>query len=332
MTSTREPYSGRADTFSPMKPITSFLVASAILSTVTLSAADAPSAAFEQDRQAILGMSGDFAVSFFFHETLPLQAGYKTIGKPYKEDAFETVNVVEDHGNTIILQHVLEVDRIVVKHWSQVWTYEDSDILEFQGHNTWVNQELGEAETKGTWTQRVTGTTDEPRYESVGKWVHHPDSSVWTSATTFRPLPRREYSTRSDYDLLSVTNRQTVTANGWYHEQDNEKWAKRDGKQFPLCREFGLNSYIRVNEGEFTGAHKYWDKTAPFWKQVRTVWDASAAAKPQIVLQDTVGGRSLQESMEAMAKRVTKGEAVPDTEIRELIGSFITGAADQTKP
>ncbi len=331
MTSTREPVSVRAGIFSPMKPITTLLVAGAIFSTITLHAADVPSEAFEKDRKAILRMTGDFAVTFFFDETMPLQAGYQPIGKPYEEEAFETVKVAEDHGTTIILQHVLEVDRVVVKHWSQIWTYEDRETLTFQGDSTWEKQQLSETEIKGAWTQRVTGTTDEPRYESAGKWVHHPDASVWTSGVTLRPLPRREYSTRSDYDLLSVSNRQTVTDQGWYHEQDNEKWVKRDGKQFPLCREAGLNRYMRVSEGEFAGANKYWDKTASFWKQVRTAWDESAASRSTVVLQDKTDGRSFHDSMEAMAKRVTKGEVVTDTEIRKLIGSYVGVAPDQTK-
>jgi hypothetical protein len=332
MTNIREPFHCRVNTLFPMNPITSSLIAGAIFSTVTLHAADAPSAAFEQDRKAILGMTGDFEVNFFFHETVPLHTGYQTIGKPYKEEAFETVSVAEDKGTTIILQHVLQVDRIVVKHWSQIWTYQDRDILNFQGHNTWEKQKLAETATRGTWTQRVTGTTDEPRYESSGIWVHHPGASVWTSGETCRPLPRREYSSRNDYDILRVTNRQTITANGWYHEQDNEKWVKRDGKQFPLCREVGLNSYLRVPEGEFAMAKSYWDKTASFWKQVRSVWEEVGTENPEIILQAKVDDRSLHKSMEILAKRVTKGETIPDAEIRDLIASFLVVAPDQTKP
>ena len=161
--------------------------------------------------------------------------------------------------------------------------------------------------------------------------MHHPDASVWTSGVTLRPLPRREYSTRTDYDLLSVTNRQTVTATGWYHEQDNEKLVKRDGKQFSLCREAGLNRYIRVTEGEFAGANRYWDKTASFWQQVRTAWDESTDARSKVVLQDKADGRSFHEGMEAMAKRVSKGEAVSESEVRELISSYFATAPDQTQ-
>lgn len=314
-----------------MKPITPFLIAGAIFATVTLHAAETPSGDFEKDRKAILGMVGNFEVNFFFHETLPLKADYKTIAKPYKEEAFETVSVAEDNGKTIILQHVLEVDRMVVKHWAQEWTYEDREISSFQGHNTWEKQQLGETETKGAWTQRVTGTTDEPRYEGSGKWVHYPDSSVWTSDESNRPLPRREYTTRTDYDLLSVTNRQTVTATGWFHEQDNEKWVKRDGKEFPLCREVGLNTYTRVTDGEFAGAKNYWEKTAPFWKQVRSVWSKLDAENPKIELRDKVDGRTLHASMDDMAKRVIKGESVSDGEIRDLIATYTVAAPDQAK-
>ncbi|MES2476121.1 MAG: DUF6607 family protein [Verrucomicrobiota bacterium] len=314
-----------------MKSFTPFLIAGAIFACSNLHAAE-PSEAFEKDRKAILAMTGDFEVNFYFHETLPLQAGYKTIGKPYEEDAYETVKVAEDDGKRIVLQHILQVDRVVVKHWSQVWTYEDQEILEFQGHSKWEKKSVSEADAKGKWTQRVTEVTDAPRYEAAGKWVHHDESSEWTSDVTSRPLPRREYTSRSDYDFLAVTNRHTVTSNGWHHEQDNTKWVKRDGKQFPLCREVGLNRYIRVTDGEFARANSYWDKTAGFWKTVRTVWDESIASRPVTVLQEKVNDASLYKNMEAMGKRVTQGETVSDAEIRSLIASFLAVAPDQTKP
>ncbi len=315
-----------------MKPFNTMLVAGVILSAIPAKAGNPSNEAFEKDRKAILGMSGGFEVNFFFHETLSFRDSYETIGIPYKEEAFETVKVAEDSGTRIVLQHVLQVDRVVVKHWSQEWTYEDREVLEFQGHNSWVKRSLPAADAKASWTQRVTGTADEPRYESTGKWVHHPESSEWTSGTTSRPLPRREYSTRSDYDLLSVTNRQTVTASGWYHEQDNTKWVKRDGNRFPLCREAGLNRYIRVSDGEFTKADGYWEKTAGFWKQVRAAWDEVAATQPEIVLRKKVDGSGLHESLSGLAKRVTGGETVPDSEIRALIGSFTTETEEPTKP
>ena len=35
---------------------------------------------------------------------------------------------------------------------------------------------------------------------------------------TWRPLPRREYTRRSDYNALDVVNRHTIVRGGWTHE------------------------------------------------------------------------------------------------------------------
>ena len=35
---------------------------------------------------------------------------------------------------------------------------------------------------------------------------------------TWRPLPRREYTRRSDYNALDVVNRHTIVPGGWTHE------------------------------------------------------------------------------------------------------------------
>ena len=43
--------------------------------------------------------------------------------------------------------------------------------------------------------------------------------SVWESKDTLRPLPRREFSVRSDYDVLWGTNRITVLPSGWVRKK-----------------------------------------------------------------------------------------------------------------
>ena len=177
--------------------------------------------AFEKDRRAILAMAGEFKVGFHFQETLSLRSDYEAKEKPYEEAAFETVKVVEDSGKKIVLQHILQAGPAVVKHWAQIWTYEDTEILEFQGGRVWTTKKISEEEAKGKWSQRVTQIDDSPRYEGIAAWVHREQSSEW-AAVANRPKPRREEK-RDDYDLLVVTNRHTITPLGWFHEQDNTK-------------------------------------------------------------------------------------------------------------
>ena len=187
------------------------------------------------DREAILAMTGEYKVKFQFQETGAIEPGYE-LKEPYTSGATEFVEVVEDTGVYIALQHILvmhpqnedgtldqDAEPVVVKHWRQDWTYEDTTLIAFRGNNTWERVELDPAEVEGTWSQAVYQVDDSPRYESFGTWQHVGDRSAWQSAETWRPLPRREFSKRSDYQVLLASNRHTITPNGRVHDQDNSK-------------------------------------------------------------------------------------------------------------
>jgi hypothetical protein len=276
---------------------------------------------FDKDRQAILAMAGDFKVGFHFEETLSLREDYKATEKPYKEEAFETVKVAEDSGKRIVLQHLLQAGPAVVKHWAQIWTYEDTELLEFQGNRVWTTRKLDAAEVKGKWTQRVTQVDDSPRYEGLAAWVHHEQSSEW-AAQANRPKPRREEK-RDDYDLLVVTNRHTITPLGWFHEQDNTKWVKREGKAYPLVREIGYNPYLRVKDHDFAKANVYWDKTAGFWKDVRQVWEELYPAQGSIRVQTKAEPGVLLDVVADFVEDTEDGKAPDLAKIRESLKPFV---------
>src|SRR6266404_768214 len=111
----------------------------------------------------------------------------------------------------------------VTKHWRQDWRYESTELLAYQGRNTWAKKRLGRAQARGTWTQAVFQVDDSPRYQAYGRWEHFGNVSTWLSSTTWRPLPRREFSVRKDYEVLVGTNRHTITPTGWVQEEENLK-------------------------------------------------------------------------------------------------------------
>jgi hypothetical protein len=299
-----------------MKPLSSLL---AVL--LITSPAFATDTAFEKDRKAILSMAGDFKVGFHFQETFSMHEGYTAVEKPYTEDAFETVKVVEDTGKRIVLQHILLAGPMVVKHWAQIWTYEDTEILEFQGSRVWTTKKLSPEEVKGKWSQRVTQVDDSPRYEGIAAWVHGGEDSAWTAAAN-RPKPRREEK-REDYDLLVVTNRHTITSQGWFHEQDNTKWVKREGQSYPLCREVGFNPYLRVKDHDFAKANDYWQKTAPFWKDVRSVWDELSPEQGSIKVLTKADEGRLQDLVAELVDEAEDGKTPAVEKIRETLKPFV---------
>ncbi|MEM9420326.1 MAG: DUF6607 family protein, partial [Planctomycetota bacterium] len=271
----------------------------------------AESLAPEADRQAILAMTGEYKVKFQFQETVAIEDGYE-LKEPYNSKATEFVEVIEDTGDFISLQHILvmhprnedgslkeDAEPIVVKHWRQDWTYQDPEVLSYQGNRTWGHTQLTDAEVQGTWTQAVYQVDDSPRYESFGKWQHVGERSAWESAETWRPLPRREFSKRSDYQVLVARNRHTITPEGWVHEQDNYKLVLDDAGEplKVLAHESGLNVYDQTDEIDFTAGRVYWEKTAAYWEDVREIWDDTFEQNTSFTLAKEIDGEKLHNAL-----------------------------------
>ncbi len=233
----------------------------------------AESAKFEQDRKAILAMAGDFAVTFDFRETVILKPGYE-LKKPKLSGADEIVRVIEDRGDFISLQQILVMkmgdQMYVTKHWRQDWQYEPASVLVFIGGNAWATRPVPASERKGKWAQIVYQVEDCPRYGAVGAWAHDNGVSQWTPRAEMRPLPRRDMTTRNDYDAVLAVNRHTITPFGWVQEEENSKLVLR-GEAHVLAREIGVNTYIRSSAMPKDG-DDYWNATKEFWSQVRADW------------------------------------------------------------
>lgn len=282
----------------------------------------------DADRAAILAMAGEFEVTFDFEETVSLQPGYE-LKKPYQEDATELVIVIEDTPERIALQHILsdkETGR-VVKHWKQVWTWQDTRIVEFQGRDKWKVRELAPGEAAGTWSQLVTQVDDSPRYESYGKWQHDGGFSRWESAPTARPLPRREHTERDDYEILLAFNRHALTPDGWVHEQDNLKQVLDESGVVSryLARELGFNNYHRTETADFTKVREYWEATSPFWSVVSKFWDSIERDRDEFTISEKVGEITLNDAVNDVAKAIVKDERkTPDgREVGEMLAPFV---------
>ncbi len=276
----------------------------------------------ERDRRAILAMAGPYRTSFDFIETVGFVPGY-TPEPPYQSWGTEYVYVVADEPEFISLQHVIVMffemeegkvsEPMVVKHWRQDWRYENRDLHVYAGHNKWQQQRLSAKAVKGAWSQSVWQVDDSPRYDASGRWQHHGNYSSWQSDNTWRPLPRREFSVRDDYQVLSGTNRHTITPTGWVQEEDNlklvlnEKGASR--KKYPyLAREAGLSRYERIVDHDFSAGDVYWKATAPFWADVRDAWEDMRQQRAEFSLKDEVDDRQLFEVMFNYAGKLEAGK------------------------
>ena len=136
---------------------------------------------------------------------------------------------------------------------------------------------LKDKEAAGKWSQAVYQVDDSPRYQATGSWQHTGNYSSWLSDETWRPLPRREFSVRSDYDVLIGTNKHTITPTGWVQEENNLKLKLQNpgviSKISPvIAKEIGLARYEKIVDHDWKPGDEYWKKTGFFWEQVRRTW------------------------------------------------------------
>jgi len=246
----------------------------------------------KQDIASIKEMCGCYEVDFNFAETFSPVKDYEYHDN-YRSGALEYVLPISESDEKIVLQHLLVInDTMIIKHWRQDWEYENQDFYTYFKDNTWNYKNKDAKAVKGQWTQKVFQVDDGPRYEGTGSWVHVDGKHYW-EAPADAPLPRREYSKRDDYNVMTRVNRQEITDYGWVHDQDNQKVIRENGQDSILVWEKGWNTYTKVDESRCNPAIKWWNEKSVYWSDVRAVWDELYAKKEQLQIKRRVDGKIL---------------------------------------
>jgi len=252
----------------------------------------------KKDAASIKAMCGCFEVTFNFAETFNYVED--SLYKPSENKVsygLEWAELVVDDNDKISIQHLLQVgpaeSPYIVKHWRQDWLYENQDFYMFNGDNEWLFKHKDKKDVDGQWTQKVYQVDDSPRYEGSGTWVHVDGKSYWENTTT-APLPRREYTKRSDYNVTIRGNRHEITDSGWVHDQDNKKVVREDGKEdVVIAEEKGYNIYKKVDDSRCQAAKDWWEEHFDKWAAVRAKWDDVYARNKDLNLQDKVDNKVL---------------------------------------
>ena len=262
-------------------------------------------------------------------ETMGFVEGYVPT-QPYQSWATEYVKVIEDEKDFISLQHITVMyfkqadgetsEPMVMKHWRQDWKYEDSVINTYAGNNTWVYNRIPSNKKTGSWSQSVYQVDDTPRYQGYGNWIHLPSFSSWEGNETWRPLPRREYSTRNDYDVMIGTNIQTITPTGWVHEQNNKKVITES--QAVLAKEIGIARYERIKDFDWQVGFDYWAETSDYWKRVRNVINNKLDNSSTFKLRPPQNAEPLWSKLFMMADQHINGEIIQESDIEEVINNY----------
>ena len=292
----------------------------------------------ERDRQAIVAMAGAYRTSFDFIETVGFTPNYESRA-PYQSWGTERVYVVADEPEFISLQHIIVMHfagedgtlsaPMVVKHWRQDWQYQDTAVHAFQGNGVFERQRLEATATTGTWTQTVYQVDDSPRYEAIGRWTHTQGVSFWQSDDRRRPLPRREFSVRDDYQTLFGSHRITITPHGWTQEEDALKLVLDDrnnprSEQPYLAREAGLSRYDRIVGYDFSAGDDYWRNTGPFWSRVRGYWTALYRNESTFHFVKSVEGVPLFMALFNMADESFDTVEQTDAAIADTLSRYVT--------
>ena len=292
----------------------------------------------ERDRQAILTMAGAYRTSFDFIETVGFTPQYEPPA-PYQSWGTERVYIVASEPDFISLQHIIVMHfaaedgtlsaPMVVKHWRQDWQYQDVAVHAFQGNGVFERQGLDATATVGTWTQTVYQVDDSPRYEAIGRWTHAQGVSFWQSDDRRRPLPRREFSVREDYQTLFGSHRITITPHGWTQEEDalklvlDERNNPRSEQPF-LAREAGLSRYDRIVGYDFSAGDDYWRTTGPFWSRVRAYWTTLYRNESAFYFVKSVEGVPLFMALFDMADESFDTVEQADAAIQDTLRRYVT--------
>jgi hypothetical protein len=271
----------------------------------------------EQDQKAIKDMCGCYEIKFKYTETFSPDIAYEK-AYDYRANALEWAELVTDKDDNIEIQHLLVVnDTMVIKHWRQDWKFENQAIFNFESKNTWSTEELSKDRVEGQWTQKVYQVDDSPRYSGSATWVHVDGKHFWQNKID-APLPRREYSKRSDYNIMSRGNTVQITDYGWLHEQDNDKIIREVGVEDELLvQEKGYNIYKKVADEKCKIARDWWKENDTVWKKARKEWDKVFAKNKEVKLKEKVDGKRLYQHLFALNNNSS------NKEIRAIIEQFL---------
>ncbi|MFT6871202.1 MAG: hypothetical protein ACJAVN_000199 [Roseivirga sp.] len=276
----------------------------------------------KQDRAAIKEMCGCYEVSFNFAETFAPDKDYK-FHDNYRSGGLEWVQLVKDVKDIISMQHLLIVaPKTIVKHWRQDWLYENTSLYVYDKDRSWRHIDLPKSEVKGQWTQKVFQVDDGLRYESSASWVHQDGRHFWEKVAD-SPLPRREFSKRSDYNVMIRTNRHEITDEGWIHEQDNDKVIRESDSDRLLAQEKGWNTYKKVDDSRCKDAQDWWAKNETYWSDVRKAWDEIYASKETLTFKGKVDDKIMFEKIFALGDEAVASDAYDSDAIQKEVKGII---------
>lgn len=269
----------------------------------------------EAEQNQIRSQVGCFDVTFQFKETETLIPG--AVASPdHLSHGLEYVILDTDEPGRMIFQHILVTPFGPQKHWRQEWVYEGTDLLTYVGTRHWQTQKI--SAPQGQWVQRVYQVDDSPRYECTGKW--DTTSQSWECLAP-SPLPRREFTVRSDYDILMRGNIVQIKSDGWVHGQKNEKFSTVSGTV--VAKEEGANTYVRTAASRCESAEQWWKDNGQTWKVIQDMWLHIRGHHTELKMKARVDGKLLWERLFEIAEEASAKATSATDEFKKQVHDTI---------
>ncbi|HOZ84819.1 MAG TPA: hypothetical protein PK191_04975 [Niabella sp.] len=255
----------------------------------------------QNGKENIDKLCGCFEVSFKYAETFSPDKEYKFHDRETIAGVTELALPLINNDKRVVIQHLLVMTSgMVIKHWREDWTYENPVQWVYKGDKVWEKITLSAADVKGKWSQAVWEVSDAPRYQGSAPWQLVNGHSIWEN-TADAPLPRREYTHRSDYNVLNRTNRLVINGKGYDHIQDNAKISRTKDADKLIAEEKGLNQYIKLSDTDCLDGKQYWETHKGYWLAVQQEWDKLLSSKKSIKIDEKETDKTLMTSLFALA-------------------------------
>lgn len=279
------------------------------------------------EKEFIKKMCGCYEVNFEYSETFSPSKDYE-FRERYSAGGLEWIFVDEENSDKIVIQHLLIInDSMIIKHWREDWLYENKELLVYEKNLEWKKESVPTEYLTKSWTQKVYQVDDSPRYNGFAHWVHLDGKTYWESQVS-APLPRREYTKRSDYNVMLRTNKHKITSYGHLHELDNAKVLRTEKGDSVIVLEKGHNSYKKVETNRCNPALKWWDSNRPYWVDVRAVWDEKISEADFINIKEKVENKKLWQELFALGDKYESSTAYNSKEVKleieKIIASFLS--------
>jgi hypothetical protein len=271
----------------------------------------------EEQQSQLKSQAGCFEVNFDFKETQTLIAGNQP-SPEYHAKGLEYVLLDQDEPGHLIFQHVLVTPMGPQKHWRQEWVYEGTETLTFQGTRHWLTEKV--ADPTGKWVQKVYQVDDSPRYECSAAW--NTQTQSWDCEAP-SPLPRREFTVRSDYEVLMRGNHVAITADGWIHGQKNKKVSLATQPSTVLAIEEGANTYTRTDMSRCQAAIDWWATNGATWKVIQDMWLHIRGHHKELKLKAKVNDKLLWERLFEEAELATVSATFATPEFQKKVHDVI---------